>query len=148
MLDPSLAARLSQLNEAALAAPWSTSAVFNNPKHDDKSCSVVDAENWIIAEVCGDCEASEANTALIIETRNALPALLSALAALQAENARMREALEPFANFADYITPTLLKYDHVYLGGVDLGEPDTRVLRSHFLAARAALSPATTEGKT
>jgi len=69
-----------------------------------------------------------------------IPRLAAArLTALAEENERMRKALYPFANFAEFMDPVQSgRLDSIYLGGFDLGEPDTRVLKSHFIAARDA----------
>lgn len=51
---------------------------FNNPEHDDKLGSIVDSEDFIVAEVCSDAPDSSVRAALLA----AAPELLEALKTL------------------------------------------------------------------
>jgi hypothetical protein len=61
-------------------APWKVVQRFNNDEHDDKCCSIEGGEDeYIIAEVCGDCPGGKANALLIVRAVNNHERLVNAL---------------------------------------------------------------------
>ena len=94
-----------------------------------------------------DGHSASANALFVVEAVNALPVLLARLAELQAERTGLREALEPFADFANLSGAGYLPDNHTITLGSGMAARqltmgDCRKARVQLLAANPDIPPA------
>jgi hypothetical protein len=122
---------LERLAAAATPRPWRFSYSLGNEGY------VVCGDIFIVAELLfpepdGGYGHEQANAAFIAASRAAVPDLITALRASQAENARLREGLAFYADRENYI-------DHAPVDAATDGDGDVTVF-DNGSRARAALT--------
>lgn len=104
---------LRELLAKATPGPWGAEAITKHSASNERPWVGRLSESRYAALSYGETQLEAvANAALIVAAVNALPALLDRVEALEAENARMREALASLlANFAegDFISETRIE---------------------------------------
>ncbi|MGW2096070.1 hypothetical protein [Promicromonospora sukumoe] len=92
-----LVAELAVLEHDATPAPWSPSFLGSITAADD----TVVRGGWLLAAGVGGVQ-DDADGALIVKARNALPALLGALQAVRREAAELKIAVEMTRAYVDH----------------------------------------------